>query len=117
MVRQSITCISLLFIGCGITYYGFDKYNTIKDLDNNELLTYNYFHKNKKKESKKEYVAILEIPVISFKRGLYNKKSPENNISKNIIFLDESDMPDKKNSKVIIVGHSGAPSNAYFKNI
>ena len=26
-------------------------------------------------------------------------------------------MPDEDNSRVIIVGHSGAPSNAYFKDL
>ena len=64
-----------------------------------------------------EYVAILQIPKIDFKRGLYKESSPENKISKNIVFLDSSDMPDKNNSRIIIVGHSGAPSNAYFKNL
>lgn len=117
MVRQSITCISLLFIGCGISYYCFDKYNSIKEINNNELLTYNYLYNKNSKSNKKQYISILEIPSINFKRGLYKKKSPESELSKNIIFLDESDMPDKKNSKVIIVGHSGAPSNAYFKNL
>lgn len=113
MVRKSITCISLLFIGYGISYYCFDKYNSIKDLNNNELLTYKYFYNNK--DNKENYEAILSIPKINFKRGLYKKDSPLSELSKNIIFLDNSDYPDKKNSRVIIVGHSGAPSNAYFK--
>lgn len=135
MKRKKVTCISLLFIGCGITYFGFDKYNNIKDLNDNELLVMKYFenHSNNEGEiknisnsninvnsnyvKKKEYIALLEIPKINFKRGLYKIGSKENNLSKNIIFLDSSDMPDKDNSRVIIAGHSGAPSNAYFKNL
>lgn len=121
MKRKSITCISLLFIGYGITYYGIDKYNNIRDLNNNELLMMKYFKKDsreeQKKEVKKEYTSILEIPKINFKRGLYKIGSPLNKLSKNIIFLDTSDMPDKDNSRVIIVGHSGSVYNSYFKNL
>lgn len=126
MVRKSISCISLLFIGYGISYFCFDKYNTLKDLSHNELLIGEYFSKsnivtsnnsNQKINKEEKYISILEIPKIKFKRGLYKQDSPENELSKNIIFLDSSDMPDKKNSTVIIVGHSGAPSNAYFKKL
>ena len=113
MVKKSIKCISLLFIGYGISYFCFDKYNSRLDEIDNEKYIHNFFYK--KEESK--YTAILEIPDIKFKRGLYDIKSIENDIDKNIVFLDNSDMPDKDNSRVIIVGHSGAPSNAYFKDL
>ena len=117
MVRQSITCISLLFIGYGISYYCFDRYNSYKELNTNELLTQEYFYNINNNKKNNKYISVLEIPKINFKRGLYKKNSPKSELSKNIIFLDTSDMPDKNNSKVIIVGHSGAPSNAYFKNL
>ncbi len=127
MVKKSITCISLLFIGCGISYFYFDRYNNIKDISNNELLMGKFFenkvsnnqnkYKKNNKEKKKEYIAVLEIPKINFKRGLYEKKDPENDISKNIVFLDSSSLPNENNSKVIIAGHSGDTYNAYFKNL
>lgn len=127
MVKRSITCISLLFIGCGISYFCIDKTTGIIDVNNNELLIAKYFEREelsnyeksskKSKEKKEEYIAVLQIPKINFKRGLYKENSPKNKLSKNIMFLDSSDMPNKNNSKVIIVGHSGAPSNAYFKNL
>ena len=121
MVKKSITCISLLFIGCGISYFCLDKTNNIIDFKNNELLVGKYFSKeenNKESNEKKdEYIAILQIPKIKFRRGLYKENSPQNKLSKNIIFLDSSDMPNKDNSRVIIVGHSGAPSNGYFKSL
>ncbi len=125
MVKKSITCISLLFIGCGISYFSFDYYNHVKDMNDNELLVESYFDNNHtlratsdNKESNKiinNYVAVLIIPKLNFKRGLYEQHSPESELSKNIIFLDSSDMPNKENSRVIIVGHSGDTSNAYFK--
>ena len=43
------------------------------------------------------YIAVLEVPSISLKRGLVDKNSNANNVSKNIQILNESDMPDVKN--------------------
>lgn len=125
MVKKSITCISLLFIGCGISYFCLDYYNHIEDINNNELLIDDYFYNDNKLEEKTEdktsnkqtnnYVAVLAIPKLNFRRGLYEQHNPESELSKNIIFLDSSDMPNKENSRVIIVGHSGDTSNSYFK--
>lgn len=116
MIRKSIKCISLLFIGCGISYFTIDNTKEVIDNNYNSLLISNY-HENKIDAKKDQYVALLEIPKIKFKRGLYAIEDPKNVLSKNIIFLDKSDMPDKKNSRVIILGHSGDVSNAYFKNL
>lgn len=123
MVRKSITCISLLFIGCGISYFGIDYQNQEIDKQENTMLISKYFEKKKLPESKKkisskkEYVAVLEIPKIKLKRGLYSITNPKSKLDKNIIFLDKSDMPNKKNSRVIIVGHSGTSNKAYFHNL
>ena len=113
MVRKSITCISLLFVGYGISYFYINNSKMYKDLNRNELLMTKYFENDT--TVKNPYVALLEIPKIGFKRGLYEQKNPESILSKNIIFLDVSDMPDKDLSRVIIVGHSGDTSNSYFK--
>lgn len=119
MIRKSIKCISLLFIGCGISYFTVDGTKEIIDNKNNSILISNYHENNKENniEKKNDYVAVLEIPKIKFKRGLYAIDDPRNVLSKNIVFLDKSDMPDKKNSRVIILGHSGDVSSAYFKNL
>ena len=114
MLRKSITCISLLFIGCGISYFGMDYKEAFVDVNTNRVLVGKYFEKPKEKNN---YTAVLEIPKLKFKRGLYDIDNPESEINKNIIFVDKSDMPDEDNSRVIIVGHSGAPSNAYFKDL
>lgn len=117
MVKKSITCISLLFVGYGISYFCIRSNNAYKELTRNELLVGKYFEKNHQKNEINDFVAVLEIPIIRFKRGLYEQNSPESIIDKNIIFLDVSDMPDKDNSRVIIVGHSGDAYNSYFKNL
>ena len=111
MVKRSIRCISLLFIGCGISYFCLDNYKLTIDKIENKNIINNFLYGNN------NFEAILEIPDIKFKRGLYKKDDIKSNIDKNIIFLDSSDMPDVDNSRVIIVGHSGAPSNAYFKDL
>ena len=40
------------------------------------------------------YIAILEIPKINLKRGLFEKTSPQNNVNKNIYILKETTLPD-----------------------
>lgn len=64
-----------------------------------------------------EYIGILEIPSISFKRGFVAKNDKSNNISENIQILKESDMPDVENGNFIIAGHSGSGRLAFFKNL
>lgn len=59
----------------------------------------------------------LEIPKINFKGNIYNVHSELNDIDKNIIIMKDSDMPDEKNSILIIGGHSGYGKYAYFDNL
>ena len=60
-----------------------------------------------------EYLALLKIPSINLEQPLYDIKN--NDIDKNIIFLESSDMPTVHNGNVIIAGHSGASTVSYFK--
>lgn len=70
-----------------------------------------------KQHSDEDYIALIEIPKIGLKKGLYSKESPNNNVNKNIQILDEADMPDKENGNFILAGHSGSGRVAYFKNL
>lgn len=76
----------------------------------------NYESIENKKESS-EYIGILEIPSISFKRGFVAKNDKSNNISENIQILKESDMPDVEHGNFIIASHSGSGRIAFFKNL
>jgi len=60
-----------------------------------------------------KHLALLKIPSINLEQPLYDIKN--NDIDKNIIFLESSDMPTVHNGNVIIAGHSGASSVSYFK--
>lgn len=68
-------------------------------------------------EVKEEPIMILEIPQIDFKGNIYNIDSELNDIDKNIVIMKDSDMPDEKNSLLIIGGHSGYGKYAYFNNL
>lgn len=63
------------------------------------------------------YLGILTIDKLNLNQGFYDKSNPNNNVSKNITFLDSSNYPDEQNGNVILVSHSGTSSIAYFKNL
>ena len=64
-----------------------------------------------------DYVAILEIPNINLKKGLFEKNSPFNNLNKSVQILKDSDTPEKENGNVLLAAHSGYGYNAYFRNL
>ncbi len=68
-------------------------------------------------QNKEDYIAVIEIPKINLKKGIYAKDSYRNNVNKNIELLKESDMPDKINGNFILAGHSGTSKVSYFKNL
>ena len=71
-----------------------------------------------KKESVINYIAVLEIPKISLKRGLVDKNSKYNDVDINIYTLKESIFPNEQtNSHVILASHSGSGYHAYFRKL
>lgn len=70
-----------------------------------------------KVEENYNYIGVLEIPTINFKRGFFNIEDANNNVNKNIEVLTNSDMPDVTNGILAIAGHSGSGRTAYFKNL
>lgn len=67
--------------------------------------------------TKINYFAVIKIPKIGLEKGLASKGSYYNNVNRNILVLNESDMPDKDKGNVILAGHSGSGRTAYFKNL
>lgn len=63
------------------------------------------------------YIAVLEIPTISLKRGLVNIDSSRNNVNYNMQIIRPSDMPNVTNGNLIIASHSGSGYTAFFKNL
>lgn len=63
------------------------------------------------------YIAVLEIPSISLKRGLVSPDSYYNNVNYNIQIIEHSTMPDIVNGNLILAGHNGASYISFFKNL
>ena len=72
---------------------------------------------NEKNDNKNDYLAILEIPQISLKRGLVAPSNKYNDIEYNIAILGGSQMPDIKNSNLILAAHNGNSPVSFFKNL
>lgn len=84
----------------------------------NEVIANNYIGKTLVIEDNKkdDIIGVLHIPKINFKMGFYNYQSSKNNVDKNITLLNDN-LPDKKNSTMIIAAHSGNSYLGYFKNL
>lgn len=88
----------------------------VEDITNEEII-------EKKEESKESseplynYIGVLEIPSINFKRGFLDMTDKNNTVSKNIQVLKDSDYPDVVNGNLIIAGHSGSGRISFFKNL
>jgi len=63
------------------------------------------------------YIGVLEIPKINFKRGFLDIKDKNNNVNKNIQVLENSAMPNVNGGLLIIAGHSGSGRVAFFRNL
>lgn len=115
---------TLVFIGIGILLsnyilekvdLAYEKYNvnlyeeeeTVEPIES-EVFT---------EKEENDYLALLEIGKIELSRGFYDKSSTENNVNKNIMMLQDSDYPDKKNGNVILAAHSGSSYIGFFKNL
>jgi len=63
------------------------------------------------------YIGVLEIPKINFKRGFLDINDRNNNVNKNIQILENSTMPDIDGGLLVIAGHSGSGRVAFFRNL
>ncbi len=68
-------------------------------------------------KSSYDYIAVLEIPSISLKRGLVKPDSYYNNVNYNIQIIEHSTMPDVVNGNLILAGHNGSSYISFFKNL
>ena len=63
------------------------------------------------------YIAVLDIPKIDLKRGLFPINDKNNNVDKNVEILQNSDMPNVTNGTLALAGHSGNSRIAYFHKL
>ena len=63
------------------------------------------------------YIGYLSIPKINVNKGFLDKRSPENNVEKNILVVEGSSYPDKEKGNLMLAGHSGTGWNAFFNDL
>lgn len=64
-----------------------------------------------------EYIGYLNIPKINLTKGFLDKRSPENDVEKNILVVEGSNYPDVERGNLIIAGHSGTGWKAFFNDL
>ena len=127
--------LGLILIIIGILIFTFNNIIDYKNLKVEEEKINNFFQQevtikhddisdspvDVKEEDKTKYndhyVAIIEIPTINLKKGLFDINSKYNNVNYNIQILKESNMPNIKYGNFILAGHSGSGSIAYFDRL
>lgn len=120
----------ILIILCSmliLTYNYF--YDYVQNKNNTEMIKsylkedINNISTNETKQTNKvkiseNYLAVLEIPKINLKRGIFDKNSSKNNVNKNIYVVKETTLPDEyENSHIILAAHSGNSSVSFFKKL
>lgn len=63
------------------------------------------------------YAAVLEIPKIDLKKGLYAMDSRYNTVSRNVAILSPSNYPDVQGGNFVLAAHSGNGYLSFFKNL
>ena len=63
------------------------------------------------------YIAVLEIPKIDLKKGIYDINSRYNTVSRNVMILSPSDYPDVDKGNFILAAHSGNGYLSFFRNL
>ncbi len=127
MKKNKILGLLLILISLFINFYDYliiktkeekmvtetNKYIT-KTSINNTTVTDNIKTED---NSKYDYVAILEIPDINIKKGLLSIDNKYNDIAYNIAIMETSQMPDIKNSNLILASHNGNSPVSFFKDL
>lgn len=108
----------LIIVGTLITIYPYimERYITTKEInkiENTLAKEYGYSKIN----IYDTYDAVLSIPQINLKKGIYNKNDKRNNIEKNVTIHSLSNYPNEENSNLILMAHSGSGKKAHFKDI
>ena len=63
------------------------------------------------------YIGYLEVPSLNIKRGFTDFNNPDNRLSRNILLVQGSTMPDVKNGNLILAGHNGRSRVSFFNDL
>lgn len=85
----------------------------IDSMSDNSNASINYANK---KNIISNYIAVLEIPKIELRKGLFSPDSINNNVNRNITILN-SQMPNEEHSTFILASHSGTSNVSFFNKL
>ena len=88
------------------------KNDVVQYLNNTSSINYIKISNNKN-----EYKAILEIPKLKIKRGLYDKSNKANNVNENITLISPNSFDSINTNTLVIAAHSGLSKISYFHNL
>ena len=63
------------------------------------------------------YIGYLSVPDVNVKRGFADFDSPLNTLSKNILLVEGSTMPDVDKGNLILAGHNGHSRVSFFNDL
>lgn len=113
-----------LFIIVGIFLFGFTTFqktvlHVVEEKKIDDFFQNTFEDKNIESldNKKSTFIAVLEIPSINLRKGLYDSSSKSNSVSVGIEILKESDMPDISGGILALASHSGTSVISYFKNL
>ena len=124
-----IATISILLGGFFLSYnyiqskkvVAFDYIANIFYNENQEIIVQDGEHQEEEEEELGEvtndYIGYLSIPKINLKKGFLDKRSPENDVEKNILVVEGSNYPDKDKGNLMLAGHSGTGWKAFFNDL
>ena len=124
-----IATIAILLGGFFLSYnyiqskkvVAFDYIANIFYNENQEIILQDGEHQEEEEEELGEvtndYIGYLSIPKINLKKGFLDKRSPENDVEKNILVVEGSNYPDKDKGNLMLAGHSGTGWKAFFNDL
>ena len=133
MIKKCILLLGISFVAISLffTINSFYNNSKLKSVENESIENYliesteniekdsdEVIIEEKKEKTKINYYAVLEIPKINLKKGLYDKNSYRNNVNRNIYILKESIFPNEQEiSNIYLASHSGNSKVSYFRNL
>lgn len=89
----------------------------IVEQNDEEIQEITYEHNDEQQYHEEiNYIAVLEIPKINLKNGVFDTTNKDNNVDKNIYVVKETILPNENvDSHIILASHSGNSYTSYFR--
>ena len=107
IVNKVIFILFVFYLIINLSFVNLSNSRTMSDIE---------FINNGNKVLEKPIISLI-IPKINLHNDIYDKNSIKNNIDMNVQIMKYSNMPNENNGNVVLGGHSGSSSVAYFNDL